>query len=350
MVLNQLEQQLILHGYTKAIASQAGTAVYRRQYNGDWYLICMMQDTGRNLNRGEFHRIMEQEAEALYRQYNGGRIYPLGVVVSTDVAVSRKNCEGRFACWYVDALTGRLIIYEDQPGEFLDFRYLLESTLMRRDSAGNFQLQRKKRVKAFRLTPVNTLIVLANIICFIWLELLGDTTDGWFMYQHGAMLIQDMDEIGEWYRLFTSAFLHFGFSHLFNNMLVLMYLGDNLEKVLGWWKYLLFYLVSAVGSSAISCIWYWLDGNVWVVSAGASGAIFGVVGGLLYVVIRNHGRLEDIRGVQLVLLIIFTLYHGITSLAGGVNNSAHVGGLAVGILMAMLLYHKRMREEAYDRY
>ena len=106
------------------------------------------------------------------------------------------------------------------------------------------------------------------------------------------------------------------------------------------------YFVSAVGSSAISCLWYRMNGNVQVVSAGASGAIFGVVGGLLYIVIRNHGRLEDIGGIQLILLIVFTLYHGITSLAGGVNNSAHIGGLLVGFFMALLLYRKKtVRDE-----
>ena len=73
-----------------------------------------------------------------------------------------------------------------------------------------------------------------------------------------------------------------------------------------------------------------------VVSAGASGAIFGVVGGLIYVVGVNRGRLEDLSSVQLLILAAITLYLGFTST--GVDNAAHVGGLVIGIFLGLLFY------------
>ena len=79
------------------------------------------------------------------------------------------------------------------------------------------------------------------------------------------------------------------------------------------------------------------------VSAGASGAIFGVIGGLLYVVGVNRGRLEDLSSRQLATMVLFSLYFGFTST--GVNNVAHVGGLVSGIVMAWILYRRPQRSE-----
>ena len=75
------------------------------------------------------------------------------------------------------------------------------------------------------------------------------------------------------------------------------------------------------------------------VSAGASGAIFGIIGALLYVAIRNRGRIGEISGKGLVFMVVLTLYYGFTS--GGVDHMAHIGGLAAGFLMGVLLYRKR---------
>lgn len=77
-----------------------------------------------------------------------------------------------------------------------------------------------------------------------------------------------------------------------------------------------------------------------VLSAGASGAVIGVAGGLIVAVIRNRGHLEDLSTLQLIVMVGYTLYQGVTSLSG-VNNSAHIGGLLVGVLMALLLYRKK---------
>ena len=79
-----------------------------------------------------------------------------------------------------------------------------------------------------------------------------------------------------------------------------------------------------------------------VVSAGASGAIFGVVGGLLTAVLRNKGRLEDLNIRQLVFMAALSLYLGFTE--SGVDNVAHVAGLLLGILFGLILYRKPKRD------
>ena len=70
----------------------------------------------------------------------------------------------------------------------------------------------------------------------------------------------------------------------------------------------------------------------------ASGAVFGVIGGLLYVVLRNHGRLEDLNSRQMVVMILLALYFGFSN--RGVDNIAHVAGLFLGFLCGILFYRK----------
>ena len=190
-----------------------------------------------------------------------------------------------------------------------------------------------RRKKAF----VNIGLIAVNVIYFLYLEMNGSTEDTQFMVSHGAMYAPLVIERGEYYRLFTSTFMHFGINHIMNNMLILFILGDNLERALGHIKYLFFYLICGVGANVASMIIN-LSGYRNVVSAGASGAIFGVIGGLLYAVAVNRGQLEDLSTRQLVVVILCSLYFGFTST--GVDNAAHIAGLIIGIIMGVILYRR----------
>lgn len=204
-----------------------------------------------------------------------------------------------------------------------------------------------RRDRIWQMSPVNTLIIIANVLVFVVLSFMGDTTDVQFMYEHGASFWPAIIEEHQYYRLLTCTFIHFGISHLFNNMLVLAYIGDNLERALGKIKYLVVYLMAGVGSSAVSAVWSMLK-DEYSVSGGASGAIFGVVGALLVIVIRNRGQLEDLSSRQLLLFAGFSIYHGVTS--AGIDNMAHVSGFVIGALLGGLLYRrKRYRKQNTKR-
>nr|WP_288827408.1 rhomboid family intramembrane serine protease [uncultured Clostridium sp.] len=190
-----------------------------------------------------------------------------------------------------------------------------------------------RRKKAY----VNICLIALNVIYFLFLEMNGSTEDTRFMVSHGAMFASLVIERGEYYRLITSVFMHFGINHIMNNMLILFILGDNLERALGHIKYLVFYLICGVGANVVSMIVN-LSRYRSVVSAGASGAIFGVIGGLLYAVAVNRGQLEDLSTRQLVVVILCSLYFGFTST--GVDNAAHVAGLITGVIMGVILYRR----------
>lgn len=199
---------------------------------------------------------------------------------------------------------------------------------------------------------VNGGLIILNILYFLYLEIAGSSEDTLFMLRHGAMYAPLVLQEGEYYRLLTAVFMHFGISHIANNMLVLFVLGDNMERALGSVKYLIFYLLCGVGANVVSMV-VGIHDPVPPVGAGASGAIFGVIGGLLYAVTVNRGRLEDLSTRQLVVMILFSLYFGFTST--GVDNVAHVAGLVIGIILAAILYRKpkpvrRSTQEFWNQY
>ena len=96
-----------------------------------------------------------------------------------------------------------------------------------------------------------------------------------------------------------------------------------------------------MGGNILSA-WWDIQTGEYAVSAGASGAIFGLIGALLYVAIRNRGRIGDISGKGIIFMIILSLYYGFTST--GVDNMAHIGGVLSGFLLSILLYWKRNRK------
>lgn len=191
--------------------------------------------------------------------------------------------------------------------------------------------------RAYRRTAyVNLTIIAVNFIYFAYLEIIGDTQDTAFMVMHGAMFLPSVLQ-GEYWRLLTAVFMHFGIEHIINNMLVLYVLGDNLERALGPVKYAAFYLICGIGANAVSLLAD-ISSESLSVSAGASGAVFGVIGGLLYAVLRNRGRLEDLGIRQLAVMIVLSLYFGFVN--SGVNNVAHIAGLVLGVGAGVIFYRR----------
>lgn len=184
-----------------------------------------------------------------------------------------------------------------------------------------------------KVSSVNTVLIIINIILFLIPDFFGFVISGNAVFEKGTVIPLLVAEKGEYYRLFTSMFLHFDIRHLLNNMLVLFVLGERLEYYLGRVKYLLFYLLCGIGANLISLQFYLKSGELFTMSAGASGAIFGVIGGLIWIVYRNRGRVDDINSRQLVLMAALSLYLGFSST--GVNNAAHVGGLVTGMLLGI---------------
>ncbi len=181
---------------------------------------------------------------------------------------------------------------------------------------------------------VTIILIVVNAAAFLALEFTGGTDSTAHMVEAGASVPSLILEGGEWYRIFTSMFMHFGIEHLVNNMLILGVMGERLEVVAGHVRFLLIYLFSGIGGNLVSLFFY-SKARENVVSAGASGAIFGLMGAVLYLMLRNRGRLKDLSVRRMLIMIALSVYLGFAD--GGVDNYAHLGGLACGFIASVIL-------------
>jgi membrane associated rhomboid family serine protease len=143
---------------------------------------------------------------------------------------------------------------------------------------------------------------------------------------------------GEWWRLLTNIFLHGGLMHLLANMYGLLFVGIFLEPLLGRTKYLLAYLLTGILASCTSIWWY--DATV---SVGASGAIFGLYGIFLALLITKVFEPAFAKSF-LISTSIFVGINLLMGLTGGIDNAAHIGGLLSGFIIG-LLYRTTLKEE-----
>lgn len=188
---------------------------------------------------------------------------------------------------------------------------------------------------------VTYVLIVINVIVYLVLEIIGDTESAQFMMECGAIYPPYIVEKGQYWRLLTATFLHFGLPHLMNNMVLLGSAGQILENALGKWKFLLLYLLAGIGGSALS-FGQMMASGTYGVAAGASGAIFGIIGALAWIVIVHRGRYESLTGKGLALMIGLCLYYGFT--AGNVDNWGHIGGLLMGFVVCIILYRRKMKK------
>lgn len=185
--------------------------------------------------------------------------------------------------------------------------------------------------------PWTLSLIILNVVIFLF-ELFTSTTSGAFFGNMNSSLIESgglyppaVIDGGQWYRLFSSMFLHAGILHIFFNMLTLWSVGPLIEKLVGKWKYLLIYVLSGLGGSLFTCLVETARHSCHL-TVGASGAIFGLFGALLGYGIRAH----DPQYVRSTLLnVLWMLLPGLFS--SGISMTSHIGGVLVGILLGILL-------------
>lgn len=171
-------------------------------------------------------------------------------------------------------------------------------------------------------------LIFINILIFMAMYLFGNgSEDSLTLLTFGANYRPLILEFNQYYRLITSSFLHIGILHLLFNMYALYIIGAQIENFYGKFKYLIIYLGSAIFGSLLSICFH--DG----ISAGASGAIFGLLGAMLYFGYHYRLYLGNVLQSQIIPIIILNLFLGF--ITPGIDNACHVGGLISGIFLAM---------------
>lgn len=193
-----------------------------------------------------------------------------------------------------------------------------------KDSRGKFN-SRELPVCCMVLIGINVLVFLIGLL---------QPQIGVQMREKGSFSVTYLLYHKEYYRMFTAAFLHADPEHLFNNMLLLYFCGEITEKALGKGRFLILYFGSAICGDLLSAAYEISTGNFYT-SIGASGAVFGLTGALMFLVIAGRGEAAHLSMKRTLIAVFLSLYAGFTS--PYVNNAAHIGGLLSGFLLAFLL-------------
>lgn len=231
--------------------------------------------------------------------------------------------------------TIRLLLPDDAVGAALvahlpatntpDFRPQIEAN---EQFAGQLRVRSSRTPVTFGLVAVNSLVFIGML--FDGADLLQPTTRVSLAWGSN---FGPYTTDGDWWRVFTSLFIHFGFVHIFANMWALAAFGPLVERLYGSTRYLLIYLLAGVFGSLCS-----ISAHPLVNSAGASGAIFGVLGALLATLTRgrNHIPPDVLRPVLRTTLafIGWSVYSSLTN--PGIDYVAHMGGFAAGFILGWL--------------
>ncbi len=186
------------------------------------------------------------------------------------------------------------------------------------------------------LPLVTRTIIAVNVLVYVAMGLSGVSWTDPSVLQaiHWGANFGPLTLSGQWWRLFTCMFVHFGFFHIALNMWCLRNLAIALEPMMGRPAFSITYLFSGLAASAVSTGW-----NPWRASAGASGAIFGIAGAFVsYLVLKKAEIPASLVRQNLRSLAVFILLNlSIGAASGHIDNSAHIGGLVAGLIIGALI-------------
>ncbi|GGV16345.1 rhomboid family intramembrane serine protease [Lactobacillus acetotolerans] len=184
-----------------------------------------------------------------------------------------------------------------------------------------------------------TIAILGGLLMIFITEMfMGGSENNEVLLKMGAMSNYAIVAGGQWWRLFTAQFLHIGVLHLVSNAVIIYYMGQYMEPIMGHWRFLFVYLLSGVGGNLLSLAF----GSDKAISAGASTAIFGLFGAMVAIGLRNMSNpiisyLARQAFVLALINIVLDLF------APNIDIQGHLGGLIAGFLLAIIAGDRTMK-------
>ncbi|MEG1846855.1 MAG: rhomboid family intramembrane serine protease [Lachnospiraceae bacterium] len=327
----ELEEFLQSIGYQLIPSNLPEFKLYFHIENNGVNILNVVEDREGLYLTNELFENIKLKASNLFTEKGYTNNHILSLIISEDIEKVKQISQQDAFCWMLQPNTRRLIIYENQVADFYGMKNILEGWLSKdtplkkiREKVSYSYLKDKAYI-TISITFINTIIFL---IC---------TFTGEILYNIGELNAIAVIQNREYYRILTSIFLHADANHLFSNMIIFFFLGETVERSMGHLKYLCMYLIAGIGGGLASMGYGIYTGSI-VNSIGASGAIFGMTGALLWLVIVHRGKLAHITLGKVLFLIVYSLYSGFT--ATNVDNAAHIGGLLTGLLFTVLFLGK----------
>lgn len=345
MIKEQIAGCLMAHGYRMLSGTSDNVAVGYKDDNGIRKAVCFINLKNGTLLYKEHYMQLKTE---LVRVLHGNQEIPVYLLILfyTDyIDMAKRLTEEEDYFWIFDARQKRLMVYEPEQtmwavkGAFDELIHPLEDCMQELPQ----KQHRKKPITEYFL--VTYILIAINVFVFFVLEqgIFKGRLD-WLML--GANYAPAVIKEKEFYRLFTSMFLHADIEHLFNNMLLLCYIGRLLEEQIGKISYLFVYFLSGIIAGLLS-IGYNTHIGQPAFCIGASGAVFGLTGAMAVFVLWKQGRMAQISRRQMLIMVLLSLYAGFVET--NVDNAAHVGGLLTGATVALLLTLVHQRKAAKKR-
>lgn len=323
--MHRIGGELIKRGYEKWSVGPSGVSIFVKRQEDNNYFIFFV-----NLPEqlpDDVQGLIDSLQQLKYNVSIPGVNRCLFVYLTDEPDKLKCLCEDTIDVhWIFNRNNQKLIIYENQPDNFDGIKTLIEN--------GMFIKEQKKKFSSYATASLITINVLIFIVMyykiyFVW----GEQSKNVLINQVG--LFWPAVICGhEYWRLITSMFVHSGAEHLINNMTLLCFAGMLLEERIGHVKFILLYFISGILAGLVSMSYNILNEKL-IVSIGASGAIFGIVGALACFICFSKTMKEHIKSTRLFIFIGLSIYCG----AGGsdVDNMAHIGGLIAGFLMAWIM-------------
>ena len=252
------------------------------------------------------------------------------------ITVAKQVCSDNSFAWIYDESADDLIVPEGQAEEFYGLRRLLEDKSIqppvRTADTENAVSEEKFVTSLFKflknMPRATAAIVVINLLVFIICTFTGE-----LLYNKGAVGLALVQSPTGWYRVITSMFLHANLSHIFNNMLLLYFAGDITEKAMGKGQFTVMYFFSGIWGCLLTFVSEIVSGNS-IVVIGASGAVFGVLGALLALVMYRRVRGVTLQVPRIMLVLVLSIYSGFRET--NVANWAHIGGLVAGFIYGII--------------
>lgn len=381
-MVEQLSEYMLNEGYQRVMTNVPGILFLFRQEMQSVNVILVIEYRRGVYVTADQYKLLKQQMHTIFSQQGAGELHVMTLIIAENPDVVGFVCGDEPFCWLINPKEQRLVIYEHQVEDFYGIKGILERFLESRaaqdgafdagmsdgrafdgrafdagapygrafdgrapygrepgagapyGSPSDAGAPPKSRREVLRALPWITIVLAAvNVLVYFICTWRTDV-----LYNKGDLAWRAVVERREYYRIYTSMFLHAGLSHLGSNMLVLYFLGEIIERRMGRIRYALLYVLAGTGAGAAS-VWYQYETGSLIGSVGASGAIYGVLGAMLWFVVAGRGSFQGVTLTRMLVFLVYSMYSGLTST--NIDNAAHIGGLICGFLLTALLTVKK---------
>lgn len=279
------------------------------------------------LTRNDVERISENIRNMFLKQFQCD-IHIMTIVLADTIMQAEAILQGNESGWIILKRSYRLVIPKDEKDDYYGLKAVIEDALSQirnsyQEKEYNIALPKKIQLGVCKM------IVVVNVLCFIVCTFFCPS-----LYNTGSLFVPAIIYHKEYERFLCSMFLHADVQHLFSNMILLYFVGEIVEKHLGHIAFGVMYFFTGILGGIVSCTYDIYMGSFHS-SVGASGAVFGVLGSLLCLVVINKGKLEQLSLKKVMIAILLSLYSGFVT--PHINNAAHIGGFIGGIIFVLLV-------------